>query len=338
MSIRRIRVEDAAAFRQLRLRALAADPNAFASSYESEVNRTIETWETWAALSSAGPDQAMYLAEVDDDLVGLAGAFRLEDDPRRMHLISMWVDPEHRRTGIGRALTEAVVTWARQSDADEVMLWVVAESGGAQRLYEEAGFEATGNSMPLPSNPSLVEHEFVRSLGHRLRMPDGYVELEPLDAGGRRAFVEWVMADRTARAMEASGVTFAEASPRVRSRMSEMIDAPPGTSHHFYALTAGMDRDTRGWLWMIERRRDGGRVMAIEELVIFEDFRGRGLAAAAVDGAILHTESMGITRVEASVPISNAAALRIAETCGFVEAGRTEFEVSLSLDILHGPR
>ena len=338
MNVRRIRVDDAERFRELRLRALERDPDAFASSYEREVDRPIEAWETWVGLSSSGPDQTMYLAEVGGELVGLAGAFRLEDNPRRMHLISMWVDPVHRRSGIGRALTDAVVAWAQRSDADEVMLWVVGENDGARRLYEDAGFVATGRSMALPSNPDLIEYELVRSLDRRLRMPDGYVDLEPLDVGGRRAFIEWTMADRTARAMEAEGLPFADASQRVRSRISEMIDAPPGTSHHFFALTAGMDRDTRGWLWMIERRRDGRRVMVIEELVIFEDFRGLGLAAAAVDGAILQTESMGIPTIEAAIPVDNAVALRIAEACGFTETHRTEEEVSMRLDVTPEPR
>lgn len=338
MNVRRIRIEDAEAFREIRLRALATDPDAFASSYENEVDRPIETWETWSGLSAAGPDQVMYLADVDGDLVGLAGAFRLEDNPRRMHLISMWVDPAHRRAGIGRALTDAIVAWARRSDADDVMLWVVGTNEGAHRLYEGAGFEPSGNSMPLPSNPDLIEHELVRPLGQRLRMPDGYVDLEPLDVPGRRAFIEWVMADRTARAMDATGATFAEASQRVRSRIGEMIDAPPGTSHLFFALTAGMDRDTRGWLWMIERRPGGERVMVIEELVVFEDFRGFGLAAAAIDGAILQTEIMGIPTIEAVVPIDNVAALRVAEACGFTEIGRTESEISMRLDVPLGER
>jgi GNAT superfamily N-acetyltransferase len=333
VNVRRIRVEDTDAFREVRLRALVADPDAFASSYEDEVNRPTETWETWAALSSTGPDQVMYLVDVDGDPVGLAGAFRLEDNPRRMHLISMWVDPAHRRGGIGRALTDAIVAWARRSDADDVVLWVVGTNEGARRLYEEAGFAATGKSMPLPSNPELIEHEFVRPLGQRLRMPDGYAELEPLDIGGRRAFVEWVMADRTARTMERTGVAFAEASQRVRARIGEMIDAPPGTSHHFYALTAGTDREARGWLWMIERRRDGTRVMAIEELVVFEEFRGYGLAAAAVDDAILQTEMMGIPTIEASIPIDHPLARRIAEACGFTEIDRTASEISMRFDV-----
>jgi GNAT superfamily N-acetyltransferase len=339
MNVRRIRADDTIPFRELRLRALRSDPDAFASSYEREVDRPIETWETWAALSSEGPDQVMFLAESDDELVGLAGAFREQNNnPRAMHLIAMWVDPEHRRTGVGKALTREIVLWARRSDADEVFLWVVGDNDGARLLYEEAGFEATGESMPLPSNPDLTEYRMVRLLETRFRMPDGYTDLEAMDAADRRAFIEWVIADRTARLMEEEELPLAEASQRVRARIGLTIDAPPGTSHHFARITMGVRSDTVGWMWMIERRRDGYRYMVIEEVVIFDEFRGRGLAPSAVDSAILETEFKGIKVVEASIPLDHLVALRIAEGCGFVEVGRTDSEILMRLDIVPGPR
>ena len=77
--------------------------------------------------------------------------------------------------------------------------------------------------------------------------------------------------------------------------------------------------------------------MAIEEVVVFEEFRDVGLAAAAVDAAILQTESIGITTIEASIPIGNSAARRIAESCGFVETGRSDSEVSVRLSVAPGP-
>ncbi len=338
MNVRRIRPEDAKDFRELRLRALQTDPDAFESSYDREVDRPMQAWETWAALSSEGPDQAMFVAEVDDELVGLAGAFRTEDRPREMHLIAMWVDPAQRRRGIARELTRVILVWARRSDADEVVLWVVDGNEGARRLYEDAGFTPTGRSMPLTSNPDLIEHELVRSVGHGLRMPDGYADLEPMDVAERRSFVEWVMADRTTRLMDREDLPHAEATARVRARISEMLNAPAGTSHHFFTITAGMRREPHGWLWMIERRRDGSRIMTLEEVVVFEDFRGAGLAASAVESALVHTEFLGITTVETRIPIDHAAALRIAEGSGFVETSRTDVEVLLRCDIIPGPR
>ena len=151
--VRRIRPDDAATFRDVRLLALQTDPTAFGSSYEREVDRPFESWQTWAATTSAGNDQVMLVADAGDRLVGLAGAFRIEQKPRSLHLIAMWVEPEMRGKGLGRQLTAGVIEWARNADADELGLWVVDGNDVARRLYENHGFVATGRVQPLPSHP-----------------------------------------------------------------------------------------------------------------------------------------------------------------------------------------
>ena len=275
----------------------------------------------------------MFVAEVGSAVIGLGGAFRLEEHPRVAHLIAMWVDPAHRRSGAGRALTEAVLDWARRADLDEVMLWVVGENEAARRLYEHAGFGATGESQPLPSNPALVEHQMVVRLGTGLRMPDGYVDLEPMTRAEIRAFLEWAIAERAGRLVDADAMPYAQATQVVRSRIAALLDSPAGTSHLFFTLRAGMDPESRGWLWLTERRRRGTRFAVIEDLVVFEDFRGRGLAASAIESAILHVETTGIRTIEASIPVHNATAIRIAESCGFVELDRDTSEIHVRLDI-----
>jgi len=335
MIVRRITRNDVEAFRALRLRSLRSDPDAFDSSYDREAGRSLDTWTTWAALSANGPDQAMFLAEANGEPIGLSGAFRLEDEPRTMHLVAMWVDPSHRRYGVARALTKTIIDWARHSDADAVALWVVEGNEAARRLYESEGFTTTGESKALPSNPDLVEHRLTRSLGTRLRMPDGYVDLEPMTTAEIRAFVEWVIAERTSREMVRTAVPLAGASDRVRSRVAALIDGPPGTSHGFFTLIAGSDPDPQGWLWLRERRRDGRRIAVIEELVVFEAFRGRGLAVSAVDAAIVHAEDTGIETIEAVVSHDNGAAVRIAAACRFVEIARSGGDITFRLDVAH---
>lgn len=326
-TVRRIEPADVDIFRELRLRALRSDPDAFASTYEHEASRPLDTWQTWVALSAQGPDQSMFLAEVDGVPAGLAGAFRDEHAPRTMHLIAMWVDPAHRGKGIGRDLTDAVLTWARGADADDVTLWVVDGNAGARSLYEQAGFVATGESQPLPSNPSLVEHRMVFDLETALRMPDGYVDLMPMSGAELRAFIEWVIADRTARLIEREGLPHTEAADSVRARIIEILDGAPGTSQSFFTLRAGTDPDPRGWLWMSERRQDGSRFAVIEDLVVFEAFRGRGLAPSAVDAAVEAADLLDIPTVEARIPVEHTVARRLAASCGFVEVMTSSTEV-----------
>ena len=60
------------------------------------------------------------------------------------------------RGGVGRALVEAIIVWARETQASEITLGVVKGNAAAERLYAAMGFTATGTAT-LPSNPALVE-------------------------------------------------------------------------------------------------------------------------------------------------------------------------------------
>ena len=151
---RRARAADWEALRQLRLRALAEDPDAFASTLDAELALPAEVWRQRA---EGGPASATFIAGQDGVDVGLAGVFAEADPPGRMHLISMWVDPRHRRQGVARALIDLVIGWAAERRASEVVLWVADQNDAARRLYERLGFRPTGERQPLPSNPARSE-------------------------------------------------------------------------------------------------------------------------------------------------------------------------------------
>jgi ribosomal protein S18 acetylase RimI-like enzyme len=151
---RRAGAADWEALRQLRLRALAEDPDAFASTLDAEVALPAEVWRRRA---EGGPASATFIARQDGVDAGLAGVFAEPDPPGRMHLISMWVDPRHRRQGMARALIDLVVGWAAERRASELVLWVADQNDPARRLYERLGFRPTGERQPLPSNPARTE-------------------------------------------------------------------------------------------------------------------------------------------------------------------------------------
>jgi ribosomal protein S18 acetylase RimI-like enzyme len=151
---RRARAADWEALRQLRLRALADAPDAFASTLDAELALPAEVWRQRA---EGGPASATFIAGKDGVDVGLAGVFAEPDPPGSMHLISMWVDPRHRRQGVARALIDLVIGWAAERRASEVVLWVADQNDAARRLYERLGFRPTGERQPLPSNPARSE-------------------------------------------------------------------------------------------------------------------------------------------------------------------------------------
>jgi pimeloyl-ACP methyl ester carboxylesterase len=122
-----------------------------------------------------GPASARFIAREGGSWVGLAAIFAEAATPGRMHLVSMWVDPRHRRRGVARALVDLAVRWAAGRQAREVILWVVDQNTAARTLYEGAGFRLTGERQPLPFNPQLTESML------RLHL-EGHLER----SGGRR--------------------------------------------------------------------------------------------------------------------------------------------------------
>jgi ribosomal protein S18 acetylase RimI-like enzyme len=154
MEIRQTRAGDWAALRRLRLRALADAPGAFASTLDAELAFADDVWRRRAGED---PAAATLIASDGGDDIGLARIFAEPDPPGRAHLVSMWVDPGHRRRGVARALIDRAIGWAAERHADEVILWVADRNAAARRLYEQIGFRPTGERQPLPSDPAITE-------------------------------------------------------------------------------------------------------------------------------------------------------------------------------------
>lgn len=145
--------------RDVRLRALAADPSAFGSSLEREQGYDEQRWRSWPAAS------AVLLAvdpDVPDQPVGLATLRALSaEENADGELNAMWVEPEQRGTGLGGRLLQAALASAAAGGYRSVRLWVTDGNLGAGTLYERAGFRRTGRTEPLPSDPQLTVHEYL---------------------------------------------------------------------------------------------------------------------------------------------------------------------------------
>ncbi len=77
----------------------------------------------------------------------------------------MWVAPEERGKGVGRALVDAVIVWARANGFARLRLEVVDDNAPAVALYARKGFARTGPSVPCaPPRAHLREHERILEL------------------------------------------------------------------------------------------------------------------------------------------------------------------------------
>jgi RimJ/RimL family protein N-acetyltransferase len=91
------------------------------------------------------PHAAVFVAEGPDGIVGRLSVGR-DPHPASHHVadLGLMVARSHRRRGIGRALLEAAVEWARAREVRKLELHVFPHNAGAIELYERFGFEREG--------------------------------------------------------------------------------------------------------------------------------------------------------------------------------------------------
>lgn len=146
IAVRTLTADDWAALADVRLRALAADPQAFGSSLAAERDRDEATWRSRAERRAIAFRGAVGL--------GLVGWTDI-DASGEVEIIAMWVDPGSRRAGVGAVLVAhavAVITQARPTA--QIALGHVEGNAAARDLYLRCGFVHTGAATPLHSDPT----------------------------------------------------------------------------------------------------------------------------------------------------------------------------------------
>jgi ribosomal protein S18 acetylase RimI-like enzyme len=152
-TVRRLGAGEAALLRDVRLRALRDAPLAFGSTLAREEGYERELWERWAADSARGERQAIFIVEPAS---GMASGVIDDADPALAHLYAMWVAPDARGGGAGRALADAVVGWAAERGARRLTTSVTEGNAAAAALYAAAGFADTGRREPLGHSDAVV--------------------------------------------------------------------------------------------------------------------------------------------------------------------------------------
>src|SRR5208282_902441 len=137
--VRETVLDDWPALRDIRLEALRDAPEAFASTYEEQAAFGEADWRE--RITRGGTFLA-YVPEVDaSEPAGLVGGY--QQGTGTVGLISMFVRPRARGSGVGEALIATVLDWARARNATTVHLWVTETNKPARLLYERCGFSPT---------------------------------------------------------------------------------------------------------------------------------------------------------------------------------------------------
>jgi RimJ/RimL family protein N-acetyltransferase len=166
MEVRLLTGEDAEQYQPIWLRALQEHPEAFGRDYSDERHAGIE--QVAAQLNVDPADKAVFGLFIDNALSGIATLHRYPGRKTRHRAIvgSMYMIPEARGQGGGRALMGAILDHARaQRGLERLIIAVTVGNEAARQLYLRSGFV-----------PTFVE--------------EGYIKWE-----GRYYNIEWMRLD-----------------------------------------------------------------------------------------------------------------------------------------------
>ncbi|WP_226666919.1 GNAT family N-acetyltransferase [Metabacillus litoralis] len=132
--------EHAELYRTIRLEALKNNPEAFASSYEEEVELDMINFKNRLHSSHS----YTFGACSEKQLVGTVTLVH-ESKSKLQHratIYAMYVSLEYRGIGFARALMQRAITHAKNlSIIEQIYLTVVTENQPAKNLYQSLGFQ-----------------------------------------------------------------------------------------------------------------------------------------------------------------------------------------------------
>jgi ribosomal protein S18 acetylase RimI-like enzyme len=140
-SIERLGPDAWEVYRDLRLASLRDAPHAFGSRFELERERSETEWRGRLAA------RTQFVAMDGAEPIGTVGC--RPEPGGELELVSMWVAPRARRSGVADRLVEAVLDEASSRGDATVVLWVSEGNAPAERLYARHGFARTGRTQPV---------------------------------------------------------------------------------------------------------------------------------------------------------------------------------------------
>ncbi len=146
VTIRPIREDDLAAFRELRLDALRLHPDAFSADYAQDQAKPMSFWEERIRQNTTGEAGILYVAASADQLLGMTGIY-LESSPKTRHNGWIWgvyVGPEWRGLRLADELIGCCIDWGRAHGVVIAKLGVTTTNTPAIRCYTRLGFAVFG--------------------------------------------------------------------------------------------------------------------------------------------------------------------------------------------------
>ena len=134
-TFKKVLPDDWEKFREIRLKGLQTDPEAFGGSFESESKENEEYWRE----RFSNPERCFYAVEIDNKFVAIAASKKIAND--NWMIVAVYTSPKFRGKSFSRKLIESVIEEAKNSGASKVSLMVNPQQKSAFSLYKKMGFE-----------------------------------------------------------------------------------------------------------------------------------------------------------------------------------------------------
>jgi predicted GNAT family acetyltransferase len=158
MDIIKLPIEKWSEYRELRLRALKEDPEAFSSSYANSLEQPEQFWKTRLADAERGERSWLLFARQDNKLVGMIGAFMEGDSTETATVVSVYVPREERGDGISsRLMAEMLRVLSEVPRLKKARLDVNVSQLAAIHVYGRFGFRETGRKPATTGAGETVE-------------------------------------------------------------------------------------------------------------------------------------------------------------------------------------
>lgn len=135
ISFKKVSPDDWQKFREIRLKGLQTDPQAFGGTFEGESQENEEYWKE----RFSNPERCFYAAEEGNIFVATAGSKKIAED--NWMIIAVYTLPEFRGKNISKELIEKIINEAKKTGATKVSLMVNPQQESAVNLYKKMGFE-----------------------------------------------------------------------------------------------------------------------------------------------------------------------------------------------------
>ncbi len=142
-TVRKLLPREWRALKDIRLKAVQAEPNVFVATYDDQILRPDREWK--AMLEDS--DRAYFILVHGGHIVGLSGVARHGEDPVTGVLVLSYIDKVHRNRGLSNLFYQARLDWAVRKGLRKVIVSHRKDNKASKAAIKKFHFEYTHTEM-----------------------------------------------------------------------------------------------------------------------------------------------------------------------------------------------